>query len=69
MLQLVVTLDKKSFQISNDSSSGKWEIYLVKTGQIDRVEQKYFGSDKMDEELKNAIQALAEWNKKLTDPP
>ncbi len=61
MLQLIVNLNDKNKLISMEDSSGKWIIYLEKSGQRDKVEEKYFSSYDMESELENAIRRLNKW--------
>jgi hypothetical protein len=65
MLQLIISLDDKNNFTSKENSAGKWFIYLEKSGQRDKVVEKYFSSYDMVSELEKAVTALNSLNKKL----
>jgi len=62
-MQLIITLDDKKPNISLENSSGNWKLFRNCAGQRDKIDEKFFSSEDMDEELQKVIDELIERNK------
>ena len=65
MLQLIINLDDKNSFMSRENSAGKWFIYLEKSGQRDKIGEKYFSSYDMESELEKAVTELNKLSKEI----